>query len=198
MKRIDKSALLRRLFDLGCAYSGQILTYQKMFGQLQDAGNTKTLAHYLELLDAAGLIKGLQKISTEKVRQRSSSSKLIVLNTALMTATAGRNMAEVKNDPEFWGCLVESAIGAALINGLKGHQTELGYWSGNNREVDFIVKNKDRLIAIEVKSGRKRTALPGMEEFVKQHPRCRKILVGSQGISVEQFLSETTAIIFNR
>jgi len=198
MKRIDKPALLRRLFDLGCAYSGQILSYQKMLGQLQDAGNTTTLAHYLELLDAAGLLKGLQKISAEKVRQRSSSPKLMVLNTALMTATAGKNMAEAKNDPEFWGRLVESAIGAALINCLKGSQAEVCYWSGNNREVDFVVKNKDKLIAIEVKSGRKKTALPGMEEFAKKHPRCRKILVGAQGISIKQFLSETTAILFNK
>lgn len=67
MTRIDKPALLRRMFDLGCAYSGRILSYQKMLGQLHDAGNTTTLAHYLDLLETAGLIKGLQKISMEKV-----------------------------------------------------------------------------------------------------------------------------------
>ena len=195
LKRIDKPALLRRLFDLACAYSGQILSYQKMLGQLQDAGNTTTLAHYLELLDMAGLIKGLQKISTEKVRQRASSPKLIVLNTALMTATADKNLTKAKNDPEFWGHLVESAIGAALINGLKGSRAEVCYWSGNNREVDFVVKDKERLVAIEVKSGWKKTALPGMEEFAKNHPGCRKLLVGAQGIPIEQFLSETVAII---
>ena len=191
MKRIDKPALLRRLFDLGCVYSGQILSYQKMLGQLQDAGNTTTLAHYLDLLDAAGLIKGLQKISVEKVRQRASSPKLIVLNTALMTAAANRNLQTAKTEPDYWGHLVESAIGAALVNSLKDSGAEVFYWSGNNREVDFVVKDKDRLIAIEVKSGGKKAALPGMEEFARNHPKCRKLLVGSQGISIEQFLSQT-------
>ena len=195
MKRIDKPALLRRLFDLGCAYSGQILSYQKMLGQLQDAGNTTTLAHYLDLLDAAGLIKGLQKISMEKVRQRASSPKLIVLNTALMTAETNKNLQTAKSDPDYWGHLVETAIGAALVNNLKGSVSEVFYWSGNNREVDFIVKHKEKLIAIEVKSGAKKTALPGMEEFAKSYPGCRKLLVGVQGIPVDQFLSQTTEII---
>ena len=195
MKRIDKPALLRRLFDLGCAYSGQILSYQKMLGQLQDAGNTTTLAHYLDLLDAAGLIKGLQKISVEKIRQRASSPKLIVLNTALMTAATNRNLQTAKTEPDYWGHLVESAIGATLVNSLKGSGSDVYYWSGNNREVDFVVKNKKKLIAIEVKSGGKKANLPGMDEFAKQHPACRKLLVGAQGISIEQFLSQTTAII---
>jgi hypothetical protein len=195
MKRIDKPALLRRLFDLGCAYSGQILSYQKMLGQLHDAGNTTTLAHYLDLLDAAGLIKGLQKISMEKVRQRASSPKLIVLNTALMTAETNKNLQTAKSDPDYWGRLVETAIGAALINNLKGSASEVFYWSGNNREVDFIVKYKEKLIAIEVKSGAKKSALPGIEEFAKSYSGCRKLLVGAQGIPVDQFLSQTTEII---
>jgi uncharacterized protein len=195
MKRIDKPALLRRLFDLGCVYSGQILSYQKMLGQLQDAGNTTTLAHYLDLLDAAGLIKGLQKISMEKVRQRASSPKLLVLNTALMTAETNKNLQTAKSDPDYWGRLVETAVGAALVNSLKGSASEVFYWSGNNREVDFVVKHKEKLIAIEVKSGAKKMALPGMEEFAKSYPGCRKLLVGAQGIPLDQFLSHTNEII---
>ena len=82
LTRVDKPALLRRLFQLGCAYSGQILSYQKMIGQLADAGNTTTLAHYLELLQGAGMLAGLAKYSSGQVRQRGSSPKLQVLNTA--------------------------------------------------------------------------------------------------------------------
>lgn len=195
MKRIDKPALLRRLFDLGCAYSGQILSYQKMIGQLQDAGNTTTLAHYLDLLSAAGMITGLQKISAEKVRQRASSPKLIVLNTALMTATTNLNLSAAKINQDYWGRLVETAIGAALVNNLQGTGSEIGYWSGGNREVDFVVRNSNQLIGIEVKSGAKKTAMPGMEAFAKIYPRSRKLLVGAQGIPIEQFLTETKEII---
>jgi len=50
LTRVDKPALLKRLFELGCLYSGQILSYTKITGQLQDAGNTTTLANYLNLL----------------------------------------------------------------------------------------------------------------------------------------------------
>jgi len=196
MKRVDKPALLRRLFDLASAYSGQILSYQKMVGQLHDAGNTTTIAHYLHLLDMAGLVKGLQKFSGKTVRQRASSPKLIVLNTALMTAQSSSNMESIQKDPELWGRLVESSVGATLINLMKSRGGEVFYWAGNNREVDFVIQHKNKLSAIEVKSGARKTCLPGMEAFAEMYPRCRKLLVGAQGIPLEQFLTDTESIVF--
>jgi hypothetical protein len=188
MKRIDKPALLRRLFELGGNYSGQILSYQKMLGQLQDAGNTTTLAHYLSLLHGAGLILGVPKYAGQKVRQRASSPKLQVLNTALMTAPSGLTFAEARKNPEYWGRLVESAVGATLANGIQGSPAELFYWLGRNREVDFVLRRGTSLVAIEVKSGRKKTSLPGMEFFSKSFLTKRKLMVGPQGIPLEDFL----------
>jgi uncharacterized protein len=84
--RVDKPAMLRRLSELGCRYSGRVLSYTKMLGQLQDAGNSTTLAHYLDLLAGVGMVCGLQKFAGEAVRQRGSSPKLQVFNTALVSA----------------------------------------------------------------------------------------------------------------
>jgi len=188
MKRVDKPALLRRLFDLGCAYSGKVLSYQKMLGQLQDAGNTTTLAHYLNLLQGAGLLMGLPKYAGQIIRRRASSPKLQVLTTALMTAPSQLSQDEAKSDPEYWGRLVESAIGAALVNGLKGTQAELFYWSSRNREVDFVLQRGENLVAIEVKSNLRKTSLPGIEAFSKEFRVKRKLLVGAQGIPLQEFL----------
>ena len=188
MTRVDKPALLRRLFELGCSYSGQILSYQKMLGQLQDAGNTTTLAHYLNLIEGAGLLAGLSKYAGQRVRQRASSPKLLVLNTALMTAQSQLSLGEAKQDTEFWGRLVESAIGAALMNGLRGENIELFYWSSRNREVDFVLSRGKSLVALEVKSGRRKVTLPGIEAFSKEFRVEKKLLVGAQGIPVEEFL----------
>jgi hypothetical protein len=188
MTRVDKPALLRRLFELGCSYSGQVLSYQKMLGQLQDAGNTTTLAHYLNLLEGAGLLAGLSKYAGQRVRQRASSPKLLVLNTALMTAQSQLNLEEAKQDTDFWGRLVESAIGAALMNGLRGENIELFYWSSRNREVDFVLSRRKSLVALEVKSRRRKVNLPGIEAFSNEFPVTRKLLVGAQGIPVEDFL----------
>ena len=188
MRRVDKPALLRRLFELGCTYSGHILSYQKMLGQLHDAGNTTTLAHYLTLLEGAGLLAGLPKYAGQKVRQRASSPKLQVLNTALITAPSQLTMTEARQDPEFWGRLVESAVGAALANGIRGKGIELFYWAGRNREVDFVVRRAQDLTVIEVKSGRRKTSLPGVEAFSREFKVKRKLLVGAQGIHLEEFL----------
>ncbi|MCF8080506.1 MAG: AAA family ATPase [Desulfobacterales bacterium] len=188
MTRVDKPALLRRLFHLACEYSGQVLSYQKMLGQLQDAGNTTTLAHYLDLLQSAGLVMGLQKYAGQKVRQRASSPKLLVLNTALMSALQPLSLPEAKQTPAYWGRLVETAVGSTLANQLKGSEFHLYYWLSRSREVDFVLARGDSRVAIEVKSSRRKTNLPGTEAFSKEFPTKRKLLVGAQGIPLERFL----------
>jgi predicted AAA+ superfamily ATPase len=188
MKRVDKPALLRRLFELGCLYSGQILSYQKMLGQLQDAGNTTTLAHYLNLLEGAGLLAGLPKYAGQRFRQRASSPKLQVLNTALVSSQSLLSFEDAKQDKDFWGRLVESCIGASLMNGIKGENIKLFYWSSRNREVDFILSRGESLVAIEVKSGRRKVSLPGIDAFSKEFSVKRKLLVGAQGIPIADFL----------
>lgn len=188
LQRIDKPALLRRLFQLGCDYSGQILSFQKMMGQLQDAGNTTTLAHYLELLSQCGLINGLQKYSGKKIRQRSSSPKLLVQNTALMTASTTLSFQKGHRESEFWGRLVESAMGAHLWNTSRDHPIELYYWRHANQEVDFVLQEGKKIVAIEVKSGRKKDTQPGMKVFEALWKPGKKLLVGSGGIPLEKFL----------
>jgi predicted AAA+ superfamily ATPase len=190
MTRVDKPALLRRLFDLGCRYSGQVLSYSKMLGQLQDAGNTTTLAHYLELLAGAGMLTGIQKYAGKAVRQRGSSPKLQVLNTALMTAQSGLSPEEARADREFRGRLVESAVGAHLANAAAGGDCELFYWRERNREVDFVVRAGHALTAVEVKSGRAPDTLPGLEAFADAFKPKRTLLVGGDGIPLEKFLAK--------
>lgn len=188
LTRVDKPALLRRLFQLACDYSGQVVSYQKMLGQLQDAGNTTTLAHYLDLLAGAGMIVGLPKYSGGRVRQRGSSPKLQVMNTALMTAPSGTAFDQARKDRDHWGRLVESAIGAHLINSTRGTNTEAFYWREGSKEVDFIVRSGRTTVAIEVKTGYTKEVLPGMDSLCKKFRIQRKLVVGGQGIEIEEFL----------
>ena len=188
MTRVDKPALLKRLFELGAAHSGQILSYTKMLGQLHDAGNTTTLARYLDLLSSAGLIAGLPKYSSQPYRRRASSPKLSVLNTALMTAGSGYSFEEARADRTFWGRLVESAAGAHLFN-TAASAIRLHYWREGSREVDFVMQLWPRTVAIEVKSGRPRLPLEGMDQFKQRFNPHRSLLVGEGGIPLNEFLS---------
>lgn len=188
LTRVDKPALLRRLFELACRYSGQILSYTKMLGQLQDAGNTTTLAHYLDLLAGAGMVCGLPKYAGDAARSRGSSPKLQVLNTALMTVTAGLSPTEARSDREFRGRLIESAVGAHLANAAAAGACELFYWRDRGQEVDFVVKSGARLTAIEVKSGRAPQAQVGTAAFAAAFKARRTLLVGGDGVPVDEFL----------
>ena len=196
LTRVDKPALLRRLFMLGCAYSGQILSYQKMIGQLQDVGNTTTLAHYLELLGGAWMMVGLDKFAGDIARSRAASPKLAVLNTALISAQLAPHFATARNDGELWGRLVESAVGAHLLNtALPG--MNVGYWRERNREVDFILSHGAQIRPIEVKSGRNKGALTGLDAFAAAFTAAfttnRGLLVGTGGVPLEMFLSTPAA-----
>lgn len=188
LTRVDKPALLRHLFELGCRYSGQVLSYNKMLGQLHDAGNTTTLAHYLKVLGNAGLLTGLSKYSGRAVRQRASSPKLQVLNTALMSAQGDARIEDIQANRELWGRQVESAVGAHLANAAAAGQCDVSYWRDDNKEVDFVVRAGGVLTGIEVKSGRRRDTPPGMAAFGKAFPQVRKLLVGGDGIDLEEFL----------
>ena len=188
MQRVDKPALLKRLFELGAAYSGQFLSYTKMLGQLHDAGNTTTLARYLDLLSNAGLITGLPKYAVSASRRRASSPKLNVLNTALMTAEAGYTFDEAQADRSFRGRLVESAVGAHLFNTATDN-IRLYYWRDGVHEVDFVLQRGPHTIAIEVKSGLNTKPVRGMEEFVQRFSPSRSLLVGEGGISLDEFLT---------
>lgn len=188
MTRVDKPVLLKQVFESGAAYSGQILSYTKMLGQLQDAGNTTTLARYLDLLSSAGLVAGLPKYSNRPYRRRASSPKLIVLNTALMTAGSGYSFDEALADRTFWGRIFESAVGAHLFN-TASRDTRLYYWREGSHEVDFVLQRGPRIIAIEVKSGTKPPTLRGMAMFKQRFRPYRSLLVGEGGIGLNEFLS---------
>jgi predicted AAA+ superfamily ATPase len=189
MERIDKPALLRQLFQLGCAYSGQIVSYVKLLGRLQDAGNTTTLAHYLHLTADAGLLRGLSAYSGSAVRTRASSPKLLALDTGLVTAHFNLDPAAIRKTPEVWGRLVESAVGAHLAKSCEGTQAEVRYWRDHGHEVDFILKAPSGIAAIEVKSGRRRETPPGIGRFVDRWPDAKPFLVGEDGMPLKEFLT---------
>ena len=192
---VRRPALLRRLFELSCSHCAEILSYNKMLGQLQDANNVTTLVHYLGLLGDAGMVRGLQKYGGE-VRRRSSSPKLQPLDTGLVTASSSASLAAWRREPDRWGRLVECAVGAHLCNwAFNSGRHQVYYWNERNREVDFVVPYENRLFAIEVKSGRVRS-LHGMEKFVDSHPTSVPLLVGTGGIPLEDFLSRPPTVWF--
>ncbi len=187
LTRVDKPALLKRLFELGCLYSGQILSYTKITGQLQDAGNTTTLANYLKLLSDCGLLGGLEKYAGSVIRQRSSSPKFQVYNNALLTSQDDETYSTAVVHPKLWGRWVESSVGAHLLNYSISEKYNLHYWREGNNEVDFSLEKGDKVIGLEVKSGASADN-EGMGIFnEKFHPN-KLLLVGTGGIPYSEFL----------
>ena len=188
MRRVEKPVLLKRLFELGATYSGQRLSYNKMLSQLRGAGNTTTLARYLTLLANAGLLTGLSKHTERPVLTRASSPKLNVLNTALMAVTSGYTFDEARADRSQWGRMVESAVGAHLLN-TASKRTDVRYWRDGGHEVDFVLHRGPRTVAIEVKSGKRPAGHSGLVEFERRFNPQATLVVG-QDVELGEFLSQ--------
>lgn len=188
LQAVAKPTLLRHLFVLAAHFPAQILSFNKMLGQLQDAGNTTTLAHYLHLLQSAFLVSGLQRYSPGFARTKGSSPKLVLWNNALVSALGLRSFEQTQADPVARGWLVENAVGAHLVNHLQDLNHEVCYWRERNAEVDFIVRSAAGLFAIEVKSGRPGRPT-GLAAFRRRHPAAIPLIVGSGGMPLEEFFS---------
>lgn len=195
LTRVDKPALMKRLFELGCLYSGQILSYTKLLGQLQDAGNTTTLSHYLQLLDTAGLLGGIEKYAADIIRKRSSSPKFQVHNTALVSAQRGELFSAIQTQPQEWGRMVESAVGAHLVNHSLTEKFAVYYWREGEREVDFVLERKGKVIGLEVKSSAAKPTA-GMSVFQTRFHPDKVLLIGGTGLSWQEFLKINPAALF--
>jgi predicted AAA+ superfamily ATPase len=194
LTRVDKPALMKQLFELACHYSGQILSFNKILGQLKDAGNTTTLSHYLTLLSTAGLVTGLEKFSNNLVRKKSSSPKFQVYNTALISAQSQYSFSEAWGNPVIWGRMVESAIGAHLLNHAVSGKFSMNYWREGIEEVDFVIKNKE-VIALEVKTGASQKT-SGMMAFKKQYSPDKLLLIDHSGLKWQEFLQMNPEALF--
>lgn len=186
MTRVDKPTLLKQLFELGASYSGQIL----------EADNTTTLSHYLDLLDSAGMLCDIEKISMEKVRQKASSPKFQIKNTALMSALSEKTFTQIISTPAEWGRYVESAIGAHLLNFSEKGNYKVYYWRHKNDEVDFVLQKNNKLIEIEIKSVQTKP-MKGMEAFKKHYNPFKILLVGTSGFHWTDFLKIDPNILFD-
>lgn len=188
LQTIAKPALLRHLFALAAQYPAQILSYNKMLGQLHDAGNTVTLAGYLRILETAFLASGLELYSRGQVRKRGSSPKLVLWNNALVNAPSLRTSQQALADGEWWGRLVENAVGLHLLNHLQAPPWSVAYWRRTGQEVDYVVSHGTRTWALEVKSGRGNKPA-GLHAFRKARPEALVWLVGASGIPLPDFFS---------
>ena len=168
-RKVANPALFRQAFEILCRYPAQEISYTKLLGQLQDKGNTDLIKYYIELYAGAFLIHPLEKYSAKAWLTRTSSPKILISCPALYTMTAGPGALA---DPEQRGRVFELAVGAQLLQ-LPG---ELFYWREKNAEVDFVYRYQGRVYAIEVKSGRKKSA-KGLDAFMKHFPAARPVIL---------------------
>lgn len=192
---VYKPALLKQLFELGCSYSGEMLSLTKMLGQLQDAGNVTTLSSYLDILREANLLCGLQKYAMDESRKRQSIPKFSVYNNALLTAFRGKGFEHDFIDPVLWGRWVESAVGTYLLDFAEDNDCQLYYWRERNDEVDYILMSQGESLALEVKSG-KRGMNSGLPVFTRHYHPKRAVVIGTDGIPLEDFFTADLSDLF--
>jgi predicted AAA+ superfamily ATPase len=201
---ISKPVLLRQTFGLAVSYPAQIMSYQKMIGSLQDAGNTTTIASYIQLLSKAFFLTALERYSGTRFRQKGSIPKILVFDNGLVSAMAGRVFKDVKKDTMLWGRLVENAVGAQLYFLSQTMGAELFYWRERDAEVDFVLKTGQKVKAIEVKAGKEGNEFPALKRFARKYKNVEMVVVTTEKIAdkgidrnimIEEFFDNPSGIL---
>lgn len=187
METVKKPALLRALFEIGAMYSAREISYRKLLGQLDDRGNTEVISHYLDLLSHAGLLSGLRKYDEKPLRSKSSSPRLLVHDTSLMTAASEEDAEALFANPAQKGHLIETAAGAYLLERSRQERFSVRWWRDRNDEVDFVITKGRKRTAIEVKGGHTRRT-KGLGAFVEKYPGTYVLIVGAESCPLEEFL----------
>lgn len=187
METVKKPALLRALFEIGAMYSAREISYRKLLGQLDDRGNTEVISHYLDLLSHAGLLSGLRKYDEKPLRSKTSSPRLLVHDTSLMTAASEEDAEALFANPAQKGHLIETAAGAYLLERSRQERFSVRWWRDRNDEVDFVIMKGRKRTAIEVKGGHTRRT-KGLGAFVEKYPGTYVLIVGAESCPLEEFL----------
>jgi hypothetical protein len=145
---VENPALLRQVFGVALSLPAQVISLQKIQGQLQDPGAIATISNYLRLLSQAFLVSGVQKYVPFAFRSRQSSPKLIVHDNSLIRAF--ERPIDIQPPRERLGRYLENAVGSRLIEA--GWETY--YWKDRSLEVDFVALGpRGERWALEVKLG---------------------------------------------
>lgn len=181
---VRRPALLRQVFGVAASSPAQIVSLQKIQGQLRDAGALETVSSYLALLEEAFLVAPLSKHSTRAARRRAAPPKLVTLNNALLAIMDPQGIADPTSEPARFGALVENAC---LAHAWNSGQT-VGYWREEPLEVDGVFEGSWGKWAVEVKTGGFQTSdLGGLLELVRRHPGFRPLVICSdQGYDVAE------------
>ncbi len=171
---VKSPALFRQAFYMFSSVPAQVISYHKLLGQLQDKGNIDLIKYYLYLFENAFLIKTIHKFSNNEIKKKGSSPKIILMAPALSSFHRLDNLDETA-----YGRIFESMVGAEFIKA----NLEIFYWSEGDYEVDFVLKHKDKLIAIEVKSRRNKKAT-SIEYFLKKYPEAHTIFITKDNFQI--------------
>jgi len=168
LRRIARPALFRQVFELLCSYPAREISLRKLVGQLQDPGAIETIQSYIEILEGTFLVTTLQKFSTNPLQKKSSSPKIIPLAPALCTFARG----DLKLDSDEQGQIFELIVGLDLLR----LPADVYYWRQDSYEVDYVLKMGRDILAIEVKSGRKKS-FQGLAKFKEKFPQAKPIMI---------------------
>ena len=171
---VRRPALLRQVFGVAASSPAQIVSLQKIQGQLQDAGALATIAHYLALLEEAFLVAPLPKYARRIARRRAAPPKLVTLDNALLAVTDPRGIPDARGDPQRFGAWVENACLAFAWNSGQS----VSYWREEPLEVDGVIEGSWGRWAVEVKTGPFQPSdLKGLLELARRHPELRPLVI---------------------
>src|SRR5215472_10591846 len=175
---VRRPGRLRQVFAIATGCPAQIVSLQKLQGQLRDKGALETVAHYLALLQSAYLVSPLERFSQLTHRRRAAPPKLVSLNNALLSAMHPEGPPDPEREPARFGLWLENACLAFAIN----HGQRVTYWREEPMEIDAVIEGSWGHWAIEIKTGGfDAHDLRGLLEFCRRNAKFYPLVITRPG-----------------
>ena len=171
-QNIKNPSLFRQAFEIIMAYPAAEISYNKLLGQIQEKGNIDLVKYYLSLYEGAFLLRVLHKYSENTLKIKSSSPKILPLAPCLYYLTLRSPYSSQER-----GRVFELVVGS-ILNRLS-FEYEMYYWRESNSEVDYVLRKGKNVIAIEVKSGKKKSD-KGLLAFKEKFPHAKILIIDSE------------------
>lgn len=142
-----------------------------MYGAVREGGRARDFEEAIEWLVSAGMLNRVYNSSRLEhplpAFDRLDQFKLFVFDTGILKQMAGIDNSAIllKSNYQFKGPLTENFV----LQQLTGQfDVAPRYFSGNNKELDFVIQYGTDIIPVEAKGGEDKSA-PSFKKYVSEH-----------------------------
>lgn len=173
LANIDNVETFNKLLEILASQSGQLINVKELSNTCNLA--VQTIEKYLFILEQTYIIKLVRPYSKSIRNELSKMPKVFFYDSGLMQLLWLKGLQK-----EIIGNVFETSVFSELIK--KYERDKIYFWrTKDKKEIDFIIKDKNRIIPVEVKINFNKVNLSAIKYFLENYQLDEYRIIGIDG-----------------